>query len=615
MASISPLLLYPSLVGCLLAAVSAISSVVSMNAPQWVSYVLWIVFGLAGAFATHVVMRRRVLLQRPGAKSPSPAMTPRSLSHMASLHSPKPTPLGPPVPHSLGSEPDIHFSPLTSPVVPSDRTTGITVVLVFHGVNKPDALLSLHKTAVTMDGRVTLCTGGLLQVAWSGPNHDAMARSYVDTIYFQTPGIHIVVHSKEGVYLENIDFELVVRGPVALALLLLALLAQRLHVGILATHIAIGQYMKDYKVVALGDALCGMDASYIMLVYEVIPLVRGCSQEVVDYNTMMLARQPVEAHAWTDPDIQRIMTIHTTHGKMFNCVAEAADGVDTVTIETVKESDTSSASIQTPLVRHHTGMPQFVLPEVESGETWKWRTTSRGLGTGRDGEVLLGYRADNAHFGAVKRCAEHQDMISAPHPHIIQCLGRRAEDDDGTTVYVFEFMAGGSLDGLVDLVGPLPPLFCREVMRQISSALSFMHTTMRLCHADVKPHNVLFDGTNMVKLADFGCVTPPRDNTQLIEGTTHFMAPERGSGVVSFEGDMWGLGVAIYYLSTGRLPYTEEQLSLPAELFIVQLCRGDIEPSLRGMPKEVDRYVVHCLQRDRTKRVSAAQLCDLLTTF
>ncbi|MEM6992965.1 MAG: serine/threonine-protein kinase [Myxococcota bacterium] len=162
-----------------------------------------------------------------------------------------------------------------------------------------------------------------------------------------------------------------------------------------------------------------------------------------------------------------------------------------------------------------------------------------------------------------------------------------------------EYVDGGSLaDALRDHPEGLPLLEVLKAAQGLLRGLSFAHRR-RIVHRDIKPANILRASDGSVKLTDFGIakiIDTQRDQTTLVAGTPPYMAPEQlaGKGITT-QTDVFAVGVTLYQLLTGRLPFEgaqRDEAPTPPTVF-----RSDI-------PALLEDLIVACLKNDKRARPS-----------
>jgi eukaryotic-like serine/threonine-protein kinase len=145
------------------------------------------------------------------------------------------------------------------------------------------------------------------------------------------------------------------------------------------------------------------------------------------------------------------------------------------------------------------------------------------------------------------------------HQNIVTVIDRG--EDGGNPFIVFEFVDGENLKQLVDREGPLPAEQAVELAMQVARGLAFAHANGYV-HRDVKPQNVLLNGDGEAKVTDFGIarsldVKHGVTQTGTVLGTSDYIAPEQAQGQqVDEHTDVYSLGIVLYELLTGELPFT-----------------------------------------------------------
>ena len=163
---------------------------------------------------------------------------------------------------------------------------------------------------------------------------------------------------------------------------------------------------------------------------------------------------------------------------------------------------------------------------------------------------------------------EAQTVARLHHPHILPLI--EFGEEQGMLFLVMPFIDGGTLTNY--LRRSLPPLAeVAAIYQQLLDAVEYAHDA-GLIHRDIKSSNVLLEqrrsGAPYVYLADFGLVRNSR-KTELeqtgkqipldqVPGTPHYMAPEQTRGIITTSTDIYAMGVLLYQMLTGELPYTDE---------------------------------------------------------
>src|SRR2546426_4164506 len=210
-------------------------------------------------------------------------------------------------------------------------------------------------------------------------------------------------------------------------------------------------------------------------------------------------------------------------------------------------------------------------------------------------------------FGELLR--EARLLASLNHPNIVAIL--TAEKQENVFFIVMEFVPGETLEHVIAREGALDLPIALDYICQISNAVDHAHK-QGVLHRDLRPSNVLVSESGLLKVADFGTsrfLEIAAHGTTVI-GSPPYMAPEQFRGKAVFASDIYSLGVTMYQMLTGVLPYNSPS---PAELD--RLMRGELvtPPRLRNpkLPKVINDIVLKAMAPDASARYQrASELLD-----
>jgi len=191
------------------------------------------------------------------------------------------------------------------------------------------------------------------------------------------------------------------------------------------------------------------------------------------------------------------------------------------------------------------------------------------------------------------------------HPHIVQIHDAVVEEK--SSYIVMEYVEGGTLEKFCSPDTLLEPRVVAEMIFKCVRALAFAHA-IGLTHRDLKPGNILHSGGTDIKIADFGAaINRVSDRTMIANvGSPAYMAPELLTGAAqgSERTDIYALGVVMYYLLAGRLPFPGQQTMA----VINSIVHGQAEPPSSHRPEispELDAVVMRAIAKDPERRFAS----------
>jgi beta-lactam-binding protein with PASTA domain/predicted Ser/Thr protein kinase len=250
----------------------------------------------------------------------------------------------------------------------------------------------------------------------------------------------------------------------------------------------------------------------------------------------------------------------------------------------------------------------------------RYRVISR-LGSGGMADVYL---AEDQLLGrqlAVKllhhHFAEDQEFVERfrreassaaglSHPNIVAIFDRG--EWNGTYYIAMEYVAGRSLKTVVREQGALDPAAAIDIVTQVLRAARFAHKR-GVIHRDLKPHNVILDEEGRARVTDFGIAKAGASDMTLtgsIMGTAQYLSPEQAQGhTVSGRSDLYAVGIILYELLTGSVPFDGETAVAIAFKQVSAEPRppSELQP---GVSRALDAVVLRALAKDPARRFADA---------
>jgi serine/threonine protein kinase len=209
--------------------------------------------------------------------------------------------------------------------------------------------------------------------------------------------------------------------------------------------------------------------------------------------------------------------------------------------------------------------------------------------------------------------SEAKNAASLSHPNIV-AIYDRGETEDGAYYIVMERVSGGTLKDRLLKEGPLPAPTAAALALQIARALQVAHEH-GMIHRDIRPQNVLLTESGEAKVADFGIARAASSSTVtrtgFLTGTAYYISPEQALGQpASPQSDLYSLGVVLYEMLTGRVPYDAETPIGVAMKHVSGQPRPPKEAN-PDVPEGINAVTVRLLAREPEERYqSAAELVE-----
>ena len=213
----------------------------------------------------------------------------------------------------------------------------------------------------------------------------------------------------------------------------------------------------------------------------------------------------------------------------------------------------------------------------------------------------------NLDFGELLR--EPRLLASLSHPNIVSVV--TAEKQDNVFFIVMEYVPGETLESVISKTGALELQTALDYTCQICNAVDHAHA-QGVIHRDLRPSNVIVTENGLLKVADFGTsrfLEIAAHGTTII-GSPPYMAPEQFQGRAVFASDVYSLGVTMFEMLTGSLPYES-----PAPADLDRLSRGELLVAARvrnpRVPKVISDVVLKAMAPDIPSRYQrASELLD-----
>ena len=205
---------------------------------------------------------------------------------------------------------------------------------------------------------------------------------------------------------------------------------------------------------------------------------------------------------------------------------------------------------------------------------------------------------------------EAQGAARLAHPNIVNIYD--VGEEAGSHYIVMEYVPGDTLKTRIQQEGHLSVEESLQIAKDIASALEQAHRN-NLVHCDIKPHNILMMPDGHIKVADFGIARAVTASTMTysgsVIGSVHYFSPEQAKGsMITPKSDIYSLGVVMYEMLTGQLPFTGETSvgiaikHLQEEAPTVRQADPSIPPVVEAIVSKAMGKVAEDFTRDRLKQ-------------
>lgn len=203
---------------------------------------------------------------------------------------------------------------------------------------------------------------------------------------------------------------------------------------------------------------------------------------------------------------------------------------------------------------------------------------------------------------------EALSATSLTHPNIVNIYD---VGEDGDIHYiVMEYVKGETLKQYIQRNAPVSPIKSVTIMRQLTSAIANAHNN-HIIHRDVKPQNILLDEEENIKITDFGIAmalsATSFTQTNSVLGTVHYLSPEQArGGTATNQSDIYALGIVLFELLTGQLPFSGES-AVSIALKHLQSETPSIRAINPAIPQSLENVVLKATAKDPKYRYRTAE--------
>ena len=221
-------------------------------------------------------------------------------------------------------------------------------------------------------------------------------------------------------------------------------------------------------------------------------------------------------------------------------------------------------------------------------------------------KILKSELSDDEDF-VIRFKREATSIAKLSHPNIVNIHDVGSENN--INFIIMEYINGKTLKQIIKENGRLSSQKTLDIVLQVAKALENAHSN-NIIHRDIKPDNIMITQDNMVKIMDFGIAKVMDSRTITISnkvmGTAHYFSPEQAKGnVVDFRTDIYSLGIVMYEMVTGQVPYNAESSITIAMMHIQEPAIPPIK-IITNIPENINQVILKAMEKDPMKRYQTA---------
>lgn len=215
-------------------------------------------------------------------------------------------------------------------------------------------------------------------------------------------------------------------------------------------------------------------------------------------------------------------------------------------------------------------------------------------------KVLKKEFAQDATFVS-KFVVEAQSAAGLSHPNIVNVYD--VGDESGIHYIVMELVEGITLKSYIEKKGRLTFKEAVSIAIQMGNGIEAAHNN-KIIHRDIKPQNIIISRDGKVKVTDFGIARAATSNTisSSVMGSVHYTSPEQArGGYVDEKSDIYSMGITLYEMVTGRVPFNADSA---VTIAVMHIQEEMIPPSrfVDDLPVSVEQIILKCTQKNADKR-------------